>query len=98
MVIDLDVVPAHERADVEREIATRVRAEDGAFGSTTLGDLISSARVHSKTVIERDGVSVHGVLIDWPGYDEPQVLPVSEALWRAIRLPRIDPPRGARRP
>ena len=87
--LDLDLVPDAERPAVEREIGVRMRAEDGTFGSTTLGDLIASDRVQAKAVADRDGASVDGVLVDWPGYEQPQVLPVSEVLWRAVAPPEV---------
>jgi hypothetical protein len=96
MVIDLDLVPDAGRPAVEREIAVRMRAEDGTFGSTTLGDLIASDRVTAKTVADRDGARVHGVLVEWPGYEQPQVLPVSETLWRAVALPEVTAPKRPR--
>lgn len=92
-MINLDRLGPAERATVERELAVRMRAEDGAFGSTTLRDLLAE-RAAGKTVASRGEVDVRVALIDWPGYEQPQALEVSRPLWESLDLPVVEPPAG----
>lgn len=90
-MIDVERIAPAARAQVERQLDARVRAEDGAFGSTTLRALLGDRGV-GRTRVTQGGRALHGVLLDWPGLQQPQMLHVSRPLWDALDLPVVDPP------
>ena len=86
--IDLALVSDEQRAAVVKELAVRMRPKDGSFAASDLAGIIDSDAVIGKAVRNGvDGQTLHGVLLTWTGYIEPQFLPISKALWGAVDLP-----------
>lgn len=86
-IVDLGRIPEAQRGAVTAALAVRYRPDDGHAGSMTLAEMLAAGRFSSTAVRTVNGRRQHGLLMDWPGLDEPQFLSVSRDLWLCVDLP-----------
>lgn len=91
MIVDLTKIAPAKRAAVERALAVRHRVDDGHAPSETLREMLDhSDRFTARAVAKVGTRRRYGLLMNWPGLDEPQFFPVPKDLWDCLEL-TIDP-------